>query len=172
MERINNDIINIQKQYYDNHEKNLIMKKSQKEDIAKEICENIDINILLENSCVVNNNHVNIIYPIIKMYCHTDNYNYCVDYIISKFRECINNHGSFSCTIDMNTFTISAAQRHKTLIELFCKKCLNDTSNNYSESLIKLNIENAPSAMEQLYRLFNNFIDPHVKSKIQILPKK
>ena len=106
------------------------------------------------------------------MFCHTDNYNYCVDYIISRFKECIQRHGNFSCTIDLNTFTISAAQRHKNLIELFCRKCLNDTVNNYSESLTKLDIENPPSAMEQLYKLFNNFIDPQVKSKIQILSKK
>lgn len=172
MERIHNDIIKIQTNYYHNNEKNLIMKTGQKEDIAKEICDNIDIDILLKNSCVVIDNHVTIIYPIIKMFCHRENYEYCIEYIISKFRECINNHGSFYCTIDMSTFTISAAQRHKILIELFCRKCLNDTSNNYSDSLIKLNIENSPSAMEQLYRLFNNFIDPQVKSKIHILPKK
>tara|TARA_B100001175_G_C19494174_1_gene634315 strand:- start:1017 stop:1535 length:519 start_codon:yes stop_codon:yes gene_type:complete len=172
MERIHNDIINIQKRYYDNHEKHLVMKQGQKEDIAKEICRNIDINVLLQNSCIVNDNHVTIIYPIIKMFCHTDNYNYCVEYMISKFRECINNYGSFSCTIDMNTFTISAAQRHKILIELFCKKCLSDTSNNYSDCLIQLNIENPPSVMEQLYRLFYKFIDPQVKSKIHILQKK
>ena len=172
MDRIHQDISNIQKTYYDNNEKNLIMKKGQKEDIAKQVCQNINIDILLAHSCIVNMNHINLNYPLLKMFCHTDNYNYCVDYIINRFRECIQAHGNFSCTIDLNTFTISAAQRHKDLIELFCRKCLNDTLNNYSESLTKLDIENPPSAMEQLYRLFNNFIDPAVKSKIQILSKK
>ena len=56
-------------------------------------------------------------------------------------------------------------------IELFCRKCLNDTVT-IIRSLTKLDIENPPSAMEQLYKLFNNFIDPQVKSKIQILSKK
>ena len=127
----------------------------------------------LAHSCIVNVNHISLNYPLLKMFCHTDNYNYCVDYIISRFKECIQRHGNFSCTIDLNTFTISAAQRHTRILlnSFFVENVLMTLVNNYSESLTKLDIENPPSAMEQLYKLFNNFIDPQVKSKIQILSK-
>jgi hypothetical protein len=172
MEKIQMDIAKIQDTYYSNNNKNSFFKKVQKTDIAKEVCNNIDINTLLNNTLVVNGDMITIQYPLLKLFCHSDNYEFCINYIMLQFQEAIKKYGKFTCMINLEGFTISAAERHRKLIEMFCRSCLNDTSNNYSGSLEKLNIINSPNIMDSLYKLFNPFIDPQVKSKINIISKK
>ena len=139
MDKIRQDIDKIRETYYKDNKKNTFFNKSQKSDIAEQVCNNIDFDTLIRNSILVQVNTVTIEYPILKLFCH-----------------------------DLDTFTISAAERHKKLIELFCGKCLNDKNINYSSSLIELTILNPPNIMDTLYKIFSSFIDPEVKRKIII----
>lgn len=172
MDKIQQDIAKIRKEYYDKNSKNSFFTSSQKKDIAAEVCKNYDINILLENALIINGNSISIQYNILKHFVHNDNYDYCLDIMLSKFRNIIEIYGDFVCVVDLDTFTISAAERHKKLIEMFCSKCLNDKEYNYSKKLSQLNVMNAPNIMDTLYRIFGAFIDPEVKNKICIMGKK
>ena len=172
MDKIQQDIAKIRKEYYDKNSKNSFFTSSQKKDLAAEVCKNYDINILLENALIINGNSISIQYNILKHFVHNDNYDYCLDIMLSKFRNIIEIYGDFVCVVDLDTFTISAAERHKKLIEMFCSKCLNDKYYNYSKKLSQLNVMNAPNIMDTLYRIFGAFIDPEVKNKICIMGKK
>ena len=168
MDKIRQDIDKIRETYYKDNKKNTFFNKSQKSDIAEQVCNNIDFDTLIRNSILVQGNTVTIEYPILKLFCHEKNYEHIVNNMVITFQKLTQQYGGFKCIINLDTFTISAAERHKKLIELFCGKCLNDKNINYSSSLIELTILNPPNIMDTLYKIFSSFIDPEVKNKIRI----
>tara|TARA_B110000483_G_scaffold223800_1_gene281990 strand:- start:261 stop:779 length:519 start_codon:yes stop_codon:yes gene_type:complete len=172
MEKIQKDIENIQTKYYDKNSKNQFFKNTQKANIAKQVCSNIDIEQLLLHTLEVKENTVTIEYPVLKLFCHDENHDQCITYILNKFKELISKYDNYNCVINLDTFTISSADRHRKLIEKFCGACLNDADTQYSENLKTLYIINSPNIMESLYKLFNSFIVPTVKSKITLVSKK
>ena len=132
----------------------------------------LKIEQLLLPTLEVKENTVTIEYPVLKLFCHDENHDQCITYILNKFKELISKYDNYNCVINLDTFTISSADRHRKLIEKFCGACLNDADTQYSENLKTLYIINSPNIMESLYKLFNSFIVPTVKSKITLVSKK
>lgn len=168
MDKIRQDIDNIRQNYYQENSKNRFFKKSQKDDIAKQVCDNIDFDTLIRNTITIEDNNITLSYPVLKLYCHEGNYEAIVDNIILAFQTVTSNYGSFNCIVNLESFTISAAERHKDFVKMFCDKCLKDSSTNYSNSLNVLKVINPPNIMDTLYKIFNPFIDGAVKNKICI----
>ena len=83
---------------------------------------------------------------------------------------CIHTFGDFECHINLNTFTITAANRYKQVIELFSDKCFKNETK-YSTVLSKLYIYNSPGMIEAISRIFLHLIDPLVRSKIVLFNK-
>ena len=73
---LQNQIDEIQKQYYESNKKNTLFKKAQKNDLAQQVSSNIDITTLLNNTCYIieSTNNVIIDYTVFKLYIHSKLY--------------------------------------------------------------------------------------------------
>jgi hypothetical protein len=167
------NIRNAQDNYYSNTPKKWIFKTAQKNQCATHVAQQFDINLLLEKtiSVVADTNRVMFDYVLFKTYGNPNNFGAVVDYILRMFTECINKYGDFECHINMQGFTITAAQRYKELICLFCQKCLQHNTQ-FARCLKSLYLYNPPSVINGISKLFSPFIDEVVRSKIKLVPRE
>lgn len=170
MESSNNllqEIDDLNKKYYDKNTKNVFFKKQQKKDCATNIAQSIDMNTLLSATIFIipNTSHIYFNYMLLKTYATTDLYDTIITYAISLFNECIERYDMFEMHINLNTFTISALERHYDVMRIFCEKCLLG-GKSYSEKLTKLHIYYIPSVFDKISALLDKFIDENVKQKI------
>jgi hypothetical protein len=149
--------------------KNAVFKKSQKLECASQISTNFDIQLLLNKTAYIiqNTNKIFIDYTVFKLYGTPDNYKLIIQRIFSLLLEVINTYGNYECHINLNSFTITAAERYKKIIEMFCSECLQNTTK-YAMYLSKMHIYNSPNMLENIAKIFMHYIEPSVKSKIEI----
>lgn len=169
-----NEISNFEEKYYQDNNKNTFFKKSQKMDLAKQVSNKFDINVLLQNLCYSkkSTNQVVIDYNILKLFANDENFKTIIIHILNVFTDTINTFGNFEVHMNLNTFTISAAERYKKLVELFCKLCLNNKETyDYAKICNKFYIYNVSNTFEQIVNLFKPFVSPDIKEKVSVLKK-
>lgn len=167
------DIERFKTTYYTENRKSLFFKKSQKLDCASRISTEFDMNDLLSQTFVTipNTNRVYIDYTVFKLYANPENYQAIVDYVIHAFRKCIETYDSFECHVNLYSFTITAAERYKTAIELFCKECLKSETR-YGSKLARMYIYYSPGVIDQFTKLFSHLIDPYIRDRFVIYSKE
>ena len=163
----------IQNNYYETNGKNTFFKKTQKLNCAKEIADKFELNDLIEKTMYVipNTNQVYIDYTIFKLYANPDNFNDIILHIIELFSYCIKYYGSFTVCMNLKSFSISAAERYKIIIQYFCDECLKSDTK-FVELLDKFYIYHTPHVMETISKLFSSLVDPAVYQKIVMHSKE
>ena len=166
-------ITELQTQYYKQHPKTIIFNKShQKLDCASTITQNIQIDKLFAKTVYIlpNTNQIHFDYLLFKTYGHPAIYEAIVNYIINLVTNCIKQHNTFELHVNMQSFTMTAAQRYKDVIQLFCIRCLQrDQNDKLSSHLINMYIYNSPKMIGTLSNLFAGFIDDAIRAKIKII---
>lgn len=160
-------IAKLQEQYYHGTSKHRLFKNSQKLECANVVAQNMDITLLL-NRCIYiipNKNHIYIDYPKLKTFLCPLIYSQIIDYATQLANECINKHQVFSLHINLQSFTITAAQRYKEIIELFCNKCLKRGAQ-FQVQLQFIHLYNYPSIIPMLHKMFAPFIDDSARGKL------
>lgn len=167
------NIQRLQNQYYQKDPKNTFFKKYQKTNCASEIATKMDTNELLQKTAYIipNTNRVWIDYLIFKVYANPGNYTSIIQYLLSLIINVINIYGSFEIHINLDTFSISAAERYKDSIYLFCEECIK-LNTQFSNSISNMYIYNTPSVMDRISALFASIISTEVKSKIILINKR
>jgi hypothetical protein len=167
------EITKLQNQYYSNNNKNVFLKSKQKLEVASYVSNTMDLHDLINKSIYIlpNTHYVYIDYTVLKMYANPNNYDTIIHHIMSLFNECIVTHGGFSCHINIDSFTISACERHKSVIEKFVTKCMNSDTQ-FAERLDKMIIYNTPLIFDNIITMLNPLIDPNVKTKLLYYNKK
>ena len=160
-------------QYYSDNKKNVFFKSSQKMDCAAQVTNQIGIDELIKKTIylIPNTNCVFMDYTLFKTYATPENYDKIVGYILALFDYCINNYGHYYTHVNLDSFTISAAERYKNIIECFLKNCMPSESE-YSNKLINMYIYNTPNTFNNISKLLMPFVDPIVKQKIVMYDKK
>jgi CRAL/TRIO domain len=160
--------------YYNEHSKNILFKKSQKLDCAMQLCHSPDFHLetAIKNTIYIlpDSNRVFLNYEIFKYYGNPENYEEIVNYILSLILLCISKFESFEFHVNLSSFTISAAQRYIPAIQLFMNKCLANNTE-FSKLLNKMIVYNTPVLMNEISRLLKPLVDPAVTSKIQFYNK-
>lgn len=166
-----NEIEAIQQDFYSKNGKNLIQKKNQKNDLAILVSNEIDLNRLFNKMCFVikGTNKIVIDYNIFKSFVHNENYKEVIDSIISIIKNCIKENSNFELNLNINGFTISAAERYKDAILYFTEIT---AQTELSNVLNIMNIYFPPVIIDQLKVYFLKFIHPEVKKRINIISKK
>ena len=72
--------------------------------------------------------------------------------------------------IILESFTVSAAERYKECIKMFCNKCMN-SSTQYSKLIEKMCIYNTPSMIEHISLIIKPYIDPNLSQSIILYTK-
>jgi len=160
-------------QYYSDNKKNLFFKSGQKLECAATITNQIGIDELIQKTIYVipNTNCVFMDYNIFKTYATPENYSKIVNYILSLFDYCIHNYGEYYAHVNLDTFTISGAERYKSIIECFLLNCMSSECQ-YSLRLKNMYIYNTPNTFQNISKLLMPFVDQLVKKKIIMYDKK
>jgi hypothetical protein len=165
--------------FYDQEgSKNVLFKKSQKMKCAETISKQIDLSTLLSHSAYFfpNQNKIYVDYTMFKLFANESNYVQIIQHIIQLVDVYIDSHISepFELHLNLNGFTISAAERYKETVQLFCESIMyfNQCKNRQIvDHLSKLYIYYTPSIMEHIMRLFQNIVDPTIYTRIVFLSK-
>lgn len=167
------NIENFKSTYYTENKKNMFFKTSQKMDCAEKIATEFDLNDLLNKTVYIlpYTNRVYLDYTVFKLFANPNNYTHIVDHVLSLFQQCIDKYGSFECHFNLNSFTITAAERYKSIIEMFCKECLKGNTR-YAKMLSKMHIYYTPSIFEKITSMFSKLIDPLIRERFTIYTKE
>jgi hypothetical protein len=169
MRPITNQIAELQTQFYAQNTKSTFFKNTQKLECAAAITQSIQIDELFKKTVyhVQNTNHVYFDYTIFKTYGHPGIYDQLVDYILAIFTACIQAYDRFEIHINLQSFTMTAAQRYKDITRIFCSKCLGRNTVFYSH-VDSLHIYNPPKMIDAFSNLFSGFIDETIRSKVSL----
>jgi len=167
-----NKVEELKQLYFEINKKNLLFKKLQKDDCAKYISEKIDVNLLIEKTVYIipNTNIIMIDYPVFKLFANGDNYTKIIDHIMNLFDYAIKYFGNFEVNYNLESFTVSAAERYVPAVKEFCNRCLTQ-STRYSDLMTTFRILNTPSVMDMIITIFKPFSEKTVIQKIVLLKK-
>lgn len=173
METIVSRVNSFKEEYYKNNKKNALFKEKQKAELAALIIANFNVDELIEASIrnLENTNKVYIDYTIFKLYANESVYNKIIETILNKFDIAITKYGNFECHINIEGFTITAAQRYQGLIGLFCDKCV-EINSTHTDSLVTFNVYYPPHIMDPIRKILTPFIHKDIKHKINIISKE
>jgi len=159
--------------YYSNHSKNTFFKKSQKIDCAKEVCKSFDLNEMIANTIYVipKTNKIYMDYIIFKLYANPDIFDAIIQHIINTCRYLVTYYNSLEVFINLETFSVSAAERYKGLIKKYCDNCLTENTD-FAILLTKLHILNTPSVIEMIVKIIKPIIDKEVVNKVQFYKRE
>lgn len=162
------EIEKTKQEYYSNHSKNSIFKKNQKIDCALEITHHFDLQVLLNNTCYIlpNTNIIYFDYTIFKQYACPENYNYIVDSMTAIANHVLTTYPDYEFHINLNTFSISAFERYRSIIDYFLQNFQHIFSRN---SL--LCIYNPPQIIHQIQRALKPFV-PNINGNIVYYSKE
>ena len=165
-------LYDFKEKYYKTNKKNIIFKKKQKLNLANEVTKSFTLDELLKQSIVVNEetSQIHILYPIVKSFLHPDNYKIITDYIFTIKESLIIKNKYYEIIINLKSFTITAAERYKELIKIFCNIYLKDERN--VNELRYVYIYNAPNIVAILQNMFFPFISDVCKKKFIITTTK
>jgi hypothetical protein len=168
------DMLKIKDTYYKEHSKNILFKTAQKFDCAKQMCSKLDVVDLMNSTfwLIPNKNQFYIDYRIYKLYANPDIFQLIVDNIIRMCKWCISEYGVFEVHINLSSFTVSAAERHRTIINLFNQTCMQDTQHQFTDKLCSLNIHNVPSAIDNITHILLPLFPCEVLPKIKMFKKE
>jgi hypothetical protein len=149
------------------------MKSSQKFDCARDICSKVDIVGLMNQTfwIVPNKNQVFFDYRVYKLYGNPDNFQLVIDNVLHMAKWCIREYGTFEIHLNLASFTISAAERYKPMIQMFCDICMSQTEVEYLKHLITMKVYNIPTVFEHISKLLMPILPPEIVPKMKLLHK-
>ena len=170
------DLVNVLKtreEYYQTHSKNMIFKKRQKQDCAEVVCKQYGLETLMNRTfwIVPNHNQLFYEYRFFKLYGTPDNYSIIVENVLSLCTWCVSQYSTFELHVNLASFTMSAAERYKNLIIIFCDECLRRETH-FTESLDFMYLYNIPTVFDNISRLLLPLIPPEVRPKIRLVKKE
>lgn len=159
-------------QYYENEKKNFFFKKGQKMDCAKKMTETFPIEDMLKTTIYIipNTNKIVFNYTIFKLYANEQVYSNVIQKVIDSYDIILSQYPDFEIHVILDTFTITAAERYKNVIKLFCEKCMSSKVN-YTQRLKGMYIYYCPSMIESISTLLKPFIDPVIISRVTYYSK-
>ena len=119
---------------------------------------------------IPNTNKIFVDYTILKKYAHPTIYTDAIQYYLNLSLNVIHMYGTFEIHINLNSFTISAAERYKDSIVLFCNECLQNETR-FALQMSKMYIYYTPSVIENILALFSKIIAPEITNKVVIINK-
>ena len=152
--------------YYKENTKATFFKNSQKMACAEEITKTFSIEELLFKSISIENNKIIINYPLIKTFINPTIYPNILQHVEYLTNIILSSYEIFEIHLNIQSFTMTAAQRYNELIKDFCHKYLNS---DYEKKLHHIYIQNPPGIIRLLQSMFYPFISESAKTKVIIL---
>lgn len=155
--------------YRDTPKCTLIGKTSQKAECAKAVLEQVPLETLLAATALRLRSNPRIVffkYEVFKTFATQETASAINQYIASLIIAAISEFGSCEVHIDLSSFTISAAERYKTIAEQYVNYCIS-LSVEMSENTTRMVIYNSPSFINTVYSIVRQFVPPGLKNRIE-----
>ena len=161
-------------EFYKTNTKNTFFKNKQKMELARKISENFNMNEMLRLTAYIipNTPHIYFDYTVFKLYANETNYTEIAQFVLNRFEECIHQYGEYVVHVNLDSLTISAAERYKRLIEVFNVLCIQNTSIHFTDRLRCWYVYNPPSVLDMIHKILITVLDKDAISKINIVSKK
>jgi hypothetical protein len=161
-----------QQEYYQSQGKNMFFKKSQKQDCAKGVSQAFPLEDMINRTIFIipQKNKLIFDYTVFKLYATSENYDTIIQRVIESYDLLLSQYSRFEVHIILDGFTISAAERYKSVIQLFCNKCMTSQTR-YSQYITGMYLYYTPSMMESISTLLKPFIDPNISHSIFMYSK-
>lgn len=162
-------VTELQQLYYSTNTKHTFLKKQQKNECANVVSNLVGTNNML-NHCIYtfDGYKVYIDYTVFKTFVCPDNYNLIVDYFMNIIHTIINEYGRYQLYVNLQTLTISALERYRSVIMQLSSRCVADQIEPFIEIF---QIHNAPSFLTATSSLLSPFMPDSVKNKIVFVNK-
>lgn len=154
-------------QYYSKENKSLFSSSSSKKfKCAQEVVNEFDLHELMRESIFIVEDTCKIYvdYPHVKSFVNPNNYDDVRQHVFTLSESILQSHPNFELHINLKSFTVTAAQRYKDLITIFCNQYLNVSKE--SDKLSFLYIYNTPKMVQVIQNMFSPFISQSHKNKI------
>lgn len=161
-------------EFYKTNTKNTFFKNKQKMELARKISESFNMNEMLRLTAYIipNTPHIYFDYTVFKLYANETNYTEIARFVLNRFEECIHQYGEYVVHVNLDSLTISAAERYKRLIEVFNVLCIQNTSIHFTDRLRCWYVYNPPSVLDMIHKILITVLDKDAISKINIVSKK
>jgi hypothetical protein len=164
-ENIIENIAKLQEEYYSKNNKKFFFKQNQKKECANKIIDNIDIQILFNKTIFIipEKKIIYFDYTIFKTFITTDIFDSFLEYEYNLTNEWIKTIDSYQMHINIQSLSISAIERYRTIID----KILQRYPPNFPNSLKmdKIFVYYTPNMMEQMLNFISPFIS-HLREKM------
>ena len=156
----------IQTAFYESSGKKLFFKREQKFECADTISKSIGIDEMIKKTFYVlpNTNKVYADYSVFKLYATPDTFDY-ISTMLLGILNTVSLSGSYELHINLDSFTISAYERYKQFITVYCNKCLSYESMP-SILMSKMFIYNTPLFIDSISRIVRPMMHPDVPNRI------
>jgi hypothetical protein len=165
------NIAKLQEEYYQNNQKNLFFKKSQKTECANIIANTIDKIMLFNKTLFVipEKKVIYFNYTMFKTYMTPDLFDEFLDYEYNLTNEWVKSISSYELHLNIQSLSVSAFERYRGFIEKVMIRYppISPTAVKMS----KLYVYYTPSIIEQIMRFLGPFIQ-HLKDKIVFYSKE
>jgi hypothetical protein len=141
-------------------------------EVASKIATEFNVDELLRKTVFIipGTNKMYVDYLVFKLYAHPTNYVRFVEYTQSLIPDCIQKYGTFECHVNLSTFTVSAAERYKEIVEIFNVVGLRNNTD-YSIQLTNLYVYNTPISIDHISKIIFRLIEPELRDKIVLYSK-
>jgi len=165
-EDFSNKIFQLQQQYYESSGKNVFFKKEQKFECASLVCDQLGLDQMINQTFyyIPKTNKIYIDYTMFKIYANPSNFDNISNKLLDLLK-CLSQLGEYEVHVNLDSFTISACERYKQIISLYCEKCLMH-STQLSRLIKKMYIYNCPSMIETMARILKPIIHPDIHNKM------
>ena len=172
-EELEREIEKTKEEFYSTTAKSMFFKKQQKFDCAKQIADKIPLDILLNRTCYVieNTNMVHIDYPIMKTFASPEIFDTISDFIIKKIMIVKSKYDGIEIALNFDGFTVSAAERYRELIRVFCQHCF-QRNTNFAVVITRFVVYNSPNIIDNIKPIVLPFMEEKLKPKMVVVAKK
>jgi hypothetical protein len=172
-EDLEREIERTKEEFYSATAKNMFFKKQQKFDCAKQIVDKIHLDVLLNRTCYIieNTNLVHIDYPTLKIFASPEIFDTISDFIIKKIAHAKSKYDEIEVALNFDSFTVSAAERYRDLIRVFCQHCF-QRNTNFAVVITRFVIYNCPNVIDNIKQIVLPFMDENLKPKMVLAAKK
>jgi hypothetical protein len=172
-DELEKEIENTKDAFYSESGKNSFFKNNQKFDCARHIVDKISLEVLLNKMCNFFDGAytLHIDYPTLKLIASPEIFDTISEHIIMKCQTIKAAYNRLELVINLDGFTVSAAERYKSLIQLFCSKCFHLNAG-FSSVVTSFILYNSPTLIDGIYPIVKPFISEEVHSKVTIIQKK
>lgn len=166
-----NQMANFKNEFYKSEKKNMFLKKTQKQNFAKKMSETFNLEDMIQRTVFIipGTNKICFDYTVFKCYACPDNYEKIMDYVLGLYDFILLQYPNFEANILLDTFTISAAERYKLVIQHFCNKCI---ASKYVDLITTINIYYTPYMIETISALLKPFVDKNIVNRVVFFSKQ